>query len=287
MGQPRRHKPSDYGIGVTICAAAVCEDGRGIVAVCDRLISIGSVTSDAVLKAHRIHGTRWVAFVAGNDVGYASGVFQGVRDLLSGSRGTSEDVRRACEEICAKEIQRKIQPILTKWGVTREQVLAGPTPSLHPSVLNTIKAALNKEDSLECSFLVCGFGPEHSDEGTILEISPQGTIRQFHDQTGYWAIGSGSDRALNAFLRRQYGPRTKFPVCIYCVCEAKFSAERVKSVGRRTWLFLIDQDGVHVQMGETKLMSDIRKACRAFRPVPSRLTRRIAGIIPQRFNEYE
>lgn len=287
-----RPRPSDWGIGVTVCIAAACEDGRGIVAVCDRLVSVGSLSAESILKAHRVHGTRWIALVAGDDVGYAPGVLRGVRERLAEAQGTPKEIRQTFEDVCADEIARKVRPILSKWNLTIEQIHAGPSASLHLSLYDKIVADIDREKGLECAFLVCGFGPNASDEATILEILPNGKIRQFQDVVNFWAIGSGKKHAIQSLVRRQYGPRTKFSTCVYCVCEAKFSAEKDRGVGKKTWLFLIDQDGVHVQLGEAALMKEMRSTWVASRKssnyrIPATVIQRIAQIIPRRFNDYE
>lgn len=269
---------------MTICAAAVCEDGRGIVAVCDRMAGQGATSMESILKATRIHGTRWVALIAGEDVGFAPGIMRRVREQLAETQGTPDEVREAFEEQCAYELRSKIRTILSRWQLTIEQ-LFDPEAAIDKPFRAELIARISAV-TLECSFLVCGFGPRLSDEATIFEIGSAGQIREFSEPTSFWAIGAGGRHAIESFVRRGYGPRTKFPVAVYCACEAKFSAENAPGVGRRTWLFLIDPDGVHLQMGETTLMGDIRKSCRRFVPVPSRLTKRIARIIPGRFNEY-
>jgi ATP-dependent protease HslVU (ClpYQ) peptidase subunit len=273
---------------MTVCAAAVCQDGQGIVAICDRLMSmsVGSVSTESMLKAHRVHGTRWVALIAG-DVSDAPGVLRGVRERLTESQGTPEEIRQAFEDVCTDEIRRKVRPILSKWNLAMKDLQSGPSPSLHPFFYNKVMSEIAGLRSLGCSFLVCGFGPNHSDEAVILEVTTTGQIRQFQDVVDFWTIGSGHGRAIEAFTERGYGPRTKFPVAVYCAYEAKFRAEKSKGVGRKTWMFLIDHDGLHVQVGETRLMADIRNACRKGRAMPAAILKRIAGVIPARFNEYE
>jgi len=249
-------------------------------------MSVGSWSADSISKAHRVHGTRWIALVAGGDVGYAPGVLTEVRERLVDTRGTAREVRQAFGDVCAAEIERKIRLILIRYGVTMERLQAGPSASLHSRFYEEVMDAIRRKE-LECSFLVCGFGPEHSDEAVVFEVLTSGKIRQFQDVVGFWAIGSGSEHAIEAFTHHQDGPRTKFPVAVYCACEAKFRAEKNQGVGRKTWLFLIDQAGVHVQVGETNLTADIRSACDTEAAMSQDLIKRISGVSPRRFNEYE
>src|SRR3954469_11739346 len=80
------HSPRDWGIGMTVCVAAICDGGTGpssaIVTASDRLLTWGSFsTSETAMKATRI-APRWLTMIAGEDITL------GVEDVIRHTRAT-------------------------------------------------------------------------------------------------------------------------------------------------------------------------------------------------------
>jgi hypothetical protein len=61
-------------------------------------------------------------------------------------------------------------------------------------------------------------------------------------------------------------------------------AESAPGVGQRTWIFLVDEDGLHVQAGEpwVKEARRLWEAGGAPR-IPQDVTKRMAALLPERF----
>ena len=74
--------PVDWGIGMTVCVAAICEESKTIVTASDRLLSWGHTSSDTVLKLVRIHHPYWIAMIAGNDITHMEEVTLTARQAL-------------------------------------------------------------------------------------------------------------------------------------------------------------------------------------------------------------
>jgi hypothetical protein len=84
----RRIKPSDWGIGVTVCIAAGCDEYQDVipkvVLASDKILSFG-ITSTDRLKA-RGFGNNWAMMFAGDDVTFVDQVIdQSWRKIPSGA----------------------------------------------------------------------------------------------------------------------------------------------------------------------------------------------------------
>jgi hypothetical protein len=132
--------------------------------------------------------------------------------------------------------------------------------------------------SLACEFLV--FGMDKSRIAHIFTVEDPGIVSN-HDLYGFWAIGSGANRALSSLFFQQYRTSILEWEAIYYIAEAKFMAEG-GSVGADSLIIIYRQDGGSV--GSLKL--DLLKALwkKSGRPkLPNRTEEIVAQSLREEF----
>lgn len=241
-------KPSDWGYGMTVCAAAICDDGESIVAICDRRMSLGYTSTDALLKACLVDPNhRWLALYAGDDIGRVVPILRDVKSRLNspGIR-TVPEVEKAFRAACAAD-------------------LADRGPGAKP----------------ECEFLVCGFGPDMTDgSDAALFCVESGEQAQHWDS--YAAIGSGSTAAILSLSFHDYGPATQLPIAFYLMCEAKFMADKAEGISPQTWLFGLGPAGIRFRGGEKAVRSVREIWSGEGKPrIPKDISKRIQDLFPE------
>lgn len=221
-------KPSDWGRNMTVCIAAI-HDGS-IINVSDRMISAGFTSSDAVAVKLKGLGQRWVIMYAGNDISPIVPITikanenlatSGTSDLI----GISESVCKAYSDVLAANT---VKQVLSPYGFTLTDLRRDGKSQLPERTFERLLESIGAA-SLDLTLLVAGFdesGPH------IFTVSSPG-IPEFHDATGFWAIGSGQFQALS-MLFTGYSISLTAGEAFYRVMEAKFTAESAPGVGKET-----------------------------------------------------
>jgi hypothetical protein len=81
--------PADWGVGMTLCVAAVCNERKSIVAVSDRAVSLGYFSTDAgTIKIEPI-SVRWMAMFAARDFTPVPFIIERVRKKFAGAETKS------------------------------------------------------------------------------------------------------------------------------------------------------------------------------------------------------
>jgi len=225
-------KPSDWGIGMTICIAAICAYGSHIILATDQMISAQDFSGDAItLKIISIHKT-WGMMFASNDIGNVGPIVGGVQRQLEGQKQPNvQDVRTALLDAYKAQHLKKSNALLAPLDLDLETFKMNGRKILGTTIFAQYCRAL-EEVSLQTQFLVAGFDPQTLTP-SIFEVSKLGDFIS-HDVTGFWAIGSGQHSALSSLFFHSFGKILDLPAAIYHVCEAKFMAESAVGVGKAT-----------------------------------------------------
>lgn len=279
----RRVKPSEWGVGMTVCISVACDCIEGkipkVVLVSDTLLSLG-ITSTRTLKARGL-AKDWSVMFAGADVSHAESVMILARHKGGGGKGTNitdpgPHMVEAYQEVRRKQIE---QLYLGTFGWTMTDFLQQgpdvPTPAQREYLLNEMVRF-----DLGCTFLVSGFSSPVSRRATIFEVhNPGQAIPQLI--TGYSAIGSGSLNAVAYLARRSQGDIMTLEESLYNAIAAKKLAEKALGVGGETEVIILERDKEDVdfltgtQITEiTKIWNDEEAYIR-----PRHLENRIAEIL--------
>jgi hypothetical protein len=104
---------------MTVCIAAIADNGRAIIGATDQMLSAGATTSDMpmIFKANRIHD-RWYASFSGN-LNHVPAIMRTVRARLEGTEADISLVSQTFVE-AYREYRQLIaeQSILSPFGVS-------------------------------------------------------------------------------------------------------------------------------------------------------------------------
>ncbi len=263
---------------MTVCIAGISQ-GNTLIAVCDMMVSTGEFSADNMaLKFRDIHND-WKAMFAGNDITQIAPLLEKAKRRLDGSKTRElnevENVMRQCfqEEL----IRKQNDLVLARYGLNMQSFLDTGLNRFGEAVFTSMKYQLDQV-SLACEFLV--FGMDKSRIAHIFTVEDPGIVSN-HDLYGFWAIGSGANRALSSLFFQQYRTSILEWEAIYYIAEAKFMAEG-GSVGADSLIIIYRQDGGSV--GSLKL--DLLKALwkKSGRPkLPNRTEEIVAQSLREEF----
>ena len=235
--------PSDWGMGMTVCVAATCENSRTIVMASDRLLSWGYTSSDTVLKFVRLHYPYWIAMMAGDDLTRVEEVVADVREALSPHKN-SPSVAQARSAL--RDAWRNAQNEIGAAAVLNPFQLDVPTfvrdgkRKFGEAKFFDLATQLAHASKVECLLLACGF--DDTKRPALLVCDDESGCRDF-SRAGYVAIGSGQSQALASLAFHDYDSMCSLEQAVYHVCVAKFMAEKSVGVGKDTMVLCMNQEG--------------------------------------------
>lgn len=237
---PRRTPtPADWGIGVTLCVAAVAQNDDYIVAASDLRVALGYTSGDNLIKGAAFHH-RWVAMFAGDHIGRADPILEAAKQAFYGRPTVSRlDVEAAFASFMQRELTKRIEAaVLSPYNLTlSEFVSQHGRDSFPPEAYADIRIQMTTI-ALGCEFLVFGFderGPH------IFHVQERGVVDD-HRRVGFWAIGSGSYSAIHHLMSLDYNRRWSLSEAAYAVGSAKYASERA-DLGARTSIISLRKDG--------------------------------------------
>jgi hypothetical protein len=235
----RRPRPADWGIGMTVCIAAIADEANAIIFTMDQMITVGSTAADLpdLAKGMRVHD-RWFATFAGN-VEQVPRIIGTATDLLSPIRmPTAEQVIDIFTNVYTAHRNRiAAQNILSPQGLTLER-FTEMIATNDNSLLRSLSQRLNDFD-FDLDFLVGGFDANPSPR--VFHVRPPG-VEGRDDDVGYWAAGIGAEAAVNNLMLRGHNRFQPLAESIYQVAESKFVAESSLGVGQRTAMAVLRHD---------------------------------------------
>jgi len=253
----RVQRLSDWGIGMSICIAAIADDGRTIVTVSDRLYSWGNETSgDGRVKTELIHRS-WGVMLAGDEVRRLEPMIGDAYEHLRTIKApTLDDVGDALRRGW-RDAQRQLieSELLSPYGYDRPDFLARGRHELGDSKFSELVADLAILGNLQCELLVYGFDEQASAQ--LLALTGKGELLNC-SRPGFMAIGSGAHTAIDAMLQTDYKIAIPYQRAIYQTCHAKFMSERALGVGRNTLVVGLTHDG-RLATWDTEQVDPIRE----------------------------
>lgn len=254
-----RPKPSDWGIGMSVCIASICTHAKAIVAVSDLMIStsLGEVTADtAAVKQIAIHGN-WFLLFSASDIGAVAPIARRADRGLDAEDDCDVDtvVRTVVKAYNEERAWRAESEVLGIWNMTTEQFLATGLERFGADRFGKMCDLINGL-VLDVDFLIIGFD---ADKKPHISDVLCGTPHD-HDPIGYWAIGSGSRLALSALSARHHTDQVTLRECLYNLCEARFLAEAAHGVGRESTVAAISRHGEIVTLVAPKTITSVKTA---------------------------
>jgi len=213
---------------MTICIGALCNDGKGVVACADHMVTGGDVQFEQAGSKITELTSRCVALTAGPALTHTD-VFDRAR-MAVGSladpsvRQVVEEVKKAYSEIRNERAEEKF---LRPLGLNYQTFLQAQS-ALAPDLAFQVGRQLTE---FELGLHIVIAGVDHAG-GHLYLVADPGTGECF-DALGFVAIGSGRRHAEAAFIGHSYA-RSFTPIeAAFVAFEARRRAESAPGVGNR------------------------------------------------------
>jgi hypothetical protein len=234
-------KPSDWGVGMTVCIASICTRDKCIIGVSDKMLSMPAMSTDERGIKYASIGNSWIAMFAANDVSPVVPILKTVQKAaaLTTCEETLEDIVGTFRSAIRKENVTKSEAnVLSRFDMNMAEFRREGLSSLGPELFTRLAYEI-EQISLDLTFLVFGFDGTDEREPHIFTIDGRGEV-SYHDIVGFWAIGSGQTSALGTL----FGTRSplvyhSLPHILYLLARAKFSAESALGVGKDTNMLVL------------------------------------------------
>jgi hypothetical protein len=225
---------------VTVCIAAIADDGEAVVSCVDTRVATG-VTSFDPLVGHKMSGAcGWTVL--------SSGTFSQSELLIDAfhvEMNASENhdppiVQRCLESALRLELPKfSAAKYLTPYGLDMPTFLASRSQFTDERWNEISRLILEYSDSYDVEILVSGWGTEQEASSRrggacIFGASRDGVAR--YSDVGFHTCGSGGNVAHSILSSFGQEPRMKIAETIYHVAAAKFMSERSEGVGDGTLL---------------------------------------------------
>jgi|GEM_PF-2405676 20S proteasome alpha/beta subunit len=236
---------------MTCCIAAICDDGKNIVLVADKMIGIGFIESEPdINKLLHLHKNWWVLF-AGDDISPVFDIVdyakRYIRDALAKANGKADDpidLQLAMDAIRESYEKKRIEEAETLYlkqiGWDMASFNAGGQTNLPD--FGEIKARV-EDYSFNIALLVAGFSEGRGYVFALYGDGPEKGLIKRHDVPGFYAIGSGGTGAVYMMYYRDMSSKMTLRETVYYAMEAKLFGEQASGVGERTDMYVATSDG--------------------------------------------
>lgn len=236
----RHPRPSDWGIGMTVCIAVIADNGETIVTASDRMVSRDDTSAELLLKARWVH-RQWATLFAGEDITQFRPIVQEVATVLESHSAVSLALaEQTFTEKYRERLKRECEArVLSVYGLDRDTFVKNGLRTFGEAAFSDLRYRL-ETTRLGADFLVYGFdtgGNPH-----LFTVVHPGVASHYTD-IGCWAIGSGAQTATSSLFFHRYFIRHSCRSAIYEVCAAKFMAESAMGVGKDTAVIALRRDG--------------------------------------------
>ncbi|GAC1631465.1 MAG: hypothetical protein NVS9B14_03340 [Candidatus Acidiferrum sp.] len=214
---------------MTCCVVAVCDDGKTIVMIADRMIGIGIIESEPnISKLRELHKDWWVLFSGDN----ISSIF----DIVDYAKEQIREIKKSEDSDPESPISLQIATKVVEDSYQRKRMNDAETLYLRPigwdiGTFNAtgkdclpdfidIKGNIDAY-SLPIELLVAGFS---EGKACLFSLSGSGTekgITQRHDIPGFYSVGGGGLGALYMLYYREMSSQKPMREAVYYTMEAK------------------------------------------------------------------
>jgi 20S proteasome alpha/beta subunit len=257
---------------MTVCVAAVCDDGKALVLVADKMVGLGYVTSDLdITKMRPLHKDWWILF-SGDDLSPVFDIIDYVKDALHSEHKLSPD-----DPASLKAVMKAVES-----GFEKKRLEDAETLYLEPigwkmnMFINkghgTLPNAVQIQSDIErfglpIELLVAGFDTGSAFIFDLIGYGDKRGIANRCDIPGFKAIGSGSTVAEFMMYYRDFSPKEGVREAVYQAMEAKYYGEQASGVGERTDLFVARPGRELIQLNdEETIEKKLIPICHALSP---------------------
>lgn len=241
----RKHKylniPLTSESSMTICIGILCDKAKKAVMISDKMITMPGLSQEfehETPKVAKINNS-CLAISAG-DALIPNDLFDYVNKDLRGI--ASPKIKDIVEKLksCYARLRKKYieEEFLSSRGFTIDSFYKNMS-ELSPQIAIPIDSKIVDYD-LGVDIVLGG----KDDDGAHIYLILNPGIARCYNSMGYVATGSGMPHSLHSFITNNYHPDISFKEALFLAYEAKRLAERAPGVGRRTDIWVIDENGI-------------------------------------------
>lgn len=226
---------------MTVCIAALAEEGKKVVLASDRMITASfpipyEFETDDVPKVYRVGNT--IVMSAGNALNAYAIIERAKAEIASRQirnvEQTAETVRRSFQDY---RRSRAVEQLLEPRGLSLESYY----DRQQKLVLGVVQDVESKLTSFNLKIELILAGCQDKEGCHIFTISHPG-VSLLHDAVGYVSIGSGAPHVMYYFMGSEYKKNLPVEQVEKMVREAKKRSEVAPGVGRQTELIIIPEE---------------------------------------------
>jgi len=233
---------------MTVCIAAICDEGKKVVASSDRMITISMPPIEyehAVPKIEKVFKS-CVALTSGSALEHTE-LCREVENRISGmSAPSTRTIVDKIVECYIERRRRKIEEEILKSRGFSFDTFYPNLKNLPPEIGITIDSRI---ESYNFNLEILAAGVDKIG-GHVYQIDNPGTASCF-DALGYGSVGSGWHHAVYSLIGNNYTCLVPLKEAAYLVYESKRRAESAPGVGRDTDMCVITKDGITTLSEET------------------------------------
>jgi len=242
---PRRIRVRGKGSPMTVCIAAMADDGRRLVCASDTMVSTAIASADsAVSKWAAFRG--W-SFLLSGTLSPADLLYDAAKLEMANAEDNEPATVRGClERAQTKELERwTAGRWLSKYGLDWDKYRREAPSRFTDEFRNELSRKMmnDGESNYDPDLIVCGWGNglQQADSGLpyIFNVNHDGV--GLHKTEGMYATGSGADAALASLYFHGYRRSMTLAQVVYYVLAARFTAEMAVGVGEKTTFLWVAQ----------------------------------------------
>jgi hypothetical protein len=238
---------------MTQLIGAICEDGKKVIALSDRMVSTGDMTlafEHPHMKARPITN-KAIVLTAGTV--HEPDMIRLAKDRARG-KDKILDIADILKELYQDFREKHVidEVLRPQAGIKSFAEWHAKQRSLHDGIVMDLSHAISNF-RLELSLLLAGV----DDTGHLIRIGDPGTYRSY-DTLAYCCIGMGDRHSENVFAWYKYSQALPLTEALYIAFEGKKRAEMAGGVGQTTDIIVIDAKGIQQIKADTiKVLEEI------------------------------
>lgn len=231
---------------MTQLIAAVCDRGKTVVALSDRMVTTGDMTLgfESPNRKAEVITDRSAVLIAGSV--HEPDLVRDARERAKGKdrvRDIAEVFVGLYQELRTKRIEDEI--LKARIGIKSFSEYHQKQQMLHESVILETNHLISEFD-LGLDLILVGV----DDRAHVSHIDNPGRWHSW-DNLGYCTVGMGDRHAENVFAWYKHSSNVPVSEALYIAFEAKKKAEMAGGVGPTTDAIIVKDDGVHLVKDET------------------------------------
>jgi hypothetical protein len=223
---------------MTQLVGAICEDGKKLVLLSDRMVGRAGLTFERGSKGQRVSNN---AMVLSAGTVHEPELIMEIKNEFQGKTNPAvlEIAKFTTNEYHKTRLARIVDEVLRARGFDSIGDFYQAHKLLHDSLVIDINSMIERYE-LGVYLLVAGV----DSEAHIYFICDPGVYSSF-DEIGFFCPGMGKEQAESTFVWYEFSPNLSLRETLYISFEAKKKAEAAGSVGSTTDAWIIDKEGIH------------------------------------------